>query len=87
MKQYNPLYNKINIDHNLLNGWPETLIPAEIVDSMVLVDDVEADAAERSTYSKDISIDSTNIEPEDIDQTRLDFFSTSGLATIDHTEG
>ena len=54
LKQYNALYANIDIDHELLNQWPEQFIPAAIVHPMVLVDDVEGDAAERGCYNNDI---------------------------------
>lgn len=83
LKKYNTLYSDIEIDHNLLNGWPETFIPPEIVDSMVLVEDVEEDEAERSSYADEISLNPDSIEEYDIQNVDEEFFSTSGLSSID----
>lgn len=82
LKQHNPLYANIEIDHQLLNEWPESFIPSELVDSMVLIDDVEGDTAERSGYSDEV-FDSDVIEEEDLEQSIEETFSTSGLTSVD----
>ena len=84
LKQYNALYANIDIDHELLNQWPEQFIPAEIVDSMVLVDDVEGDAAERGCYNNDITSELEFAEEESTGDIGEEIFSTSGLASVDH---
>ena len=63
-----------------MNEWPEQFIPAEIVDSMVLVDDVEGDAAERGSYNDDISPEIEFAEEEGAGDIGEEIFSTSGLA-------
>lgn len=82
LKQHNPLYANISIDHYLSNRWPESFIPSELVDSMVLVDHADGDAVERSGYNDDID-NSEQSSEEELEMLRGETFSTSGMTSLD----
>lgn len=82
LKQQNPLYASISIDHNLLNEWPQSFIPEELLDSLVLIQDVDGETAKRSGYADDID-NSDPVQEAELEFSAEETFSTSGMSSID----